>query len=147
MMRDIAADSVQNLNRTYYVEDSKFIELISVFQSHLQKKRTGIDSLSKRLQTGLQQFMVVRDTVTQLQSELEAKIPILSNMSEDLSHLMFVLADKRTELKQNKENVQQEEQFAEEMEAQARELRRQAESELATALPALEDADKYICFS
>jgi hypothetical protein len=63
-------------------------------------------------------------------------------MSEDLSELMSALADKRIELKQNKEIVQKEESFAEEMEAQARELRKQAEAELATALPALEEADR-----
>jgi hypothetical protein len=77
MMRAISAASVPDLNRTYYADDSKFIELITVFQSQLQKKRAGIDNHSKRLNTGLHQFMVVGDTVSQLRSELEGKVYFL----------------------------------------------------------------------
>ena len=57
--------------------------------------------------------------------------------------MLKTLDEKRLDVKKTMEIIQEEQRLEEEKEVEARELRQQAEAELATALPALEEADRY----
>jgi dynein heavy chain len=143
-MKQTATEYLHDLGRSYYLDDTKFVELLGVFQRHLKKRRKEIDLQSSRLNSGLEKLSSVRNLVTNLSADLEAKIPILNKTSEDIAALLTELAERRLEVKRNMEIVQEEERLAREKEGEARQLREQAEAELSTALPALEEADKAL---
>jgi hypothetical protein len=91
--------------RHYYVEDTKFVELLSVFQRYLKRKRKEVDGTIARLQTGTERLDYMRKMVSELRSNLESTMPILAQTTEDVELLLGQLAEKRLEAKKSMELV------------------------------------------
>ncbi|PRP87942.1 putative dynein heavy chain [Planoprotostelium fungivorum] len=130
--------------RQAIVTTSSFFEFLSVFQKCLDKKLSEKESLAKRLTTGREKLGEVSLMVSQLQTNLEASVPVLERTSLEMEKLMIVLLEKRKEADATRIMVKEEEAIAIEEAREARTLAEGAELQLAEALPALEAATKAL---
>jgi dynein heavy chain len=143
-MKGVSKKHLRELRREYYVEDSKFIELLSVFHKYLKKKKKEMDKSSGRLKAGIEKLSEMHKMVIDLRVNLEQTMPVLSKTSFEVEDLLKALAEKRAEASQNMLIVQEEGAKAAEKAAEAKSLQDEAEAELAKAIPALDAAEKAL---
>lgn len=130
--------------RYNYVNSSKYLELLSVFQSLLTKKRNENEALTARLVSGLEKLNSVSDTVSEVQQNLTITVPILESTTQETDRLMEELTAKRNEAEATRLFVQDEEKRAADSAAEAKAIAESAEAQLAEALPSLQSAIKAV---
>lgn len=131
-------------HRYNYVNSSKYLDLLNVFKTLLSKKRSENEGLMLRLIKGLEKLNLVSDTVSEIQQNLTATVPILEHTTVEMEGLMVELTEKRKEAERTRAGVKEEEEKSTLAAAEAKELAESAEAQLAEALPALQSAIKAV---
>ena len=131
----------EELNRHNYVTPTSYLELLALFKEIMEKKKTELGTLRKRLQIGLDKLLDTAHEVSILQEELTANVPLLEKANKETEEVMQkIVADKAIAEETRKVVVRDEAEAnkqAEETQAIADDARR----DLNEALPALESAE------
>ena len=78
----------EELNRHNYVTPTSYLELLSTFKELMEKKKTELGTLRKRLQIGLDKLLDTTNEVAHLQEELTASRPLLEQANKETEMTM-----------------------------------------------------------
>jgi len=130
--------------RYYYVTPTSYLALINTFRNLLDTKRSEILEAKGRYDNGLTKLIDTADQVESMQEELEALQPKLKEATIATDELIVTIGVQQKEADSKKIFVQKEEALCNAQAAEANELKTSCESELAEAIPALENAVKAL---
>ncbi|XP_070789387.1 dynein axonemal heavy chain 7 [Pituophis catenifer annectens] len=128
------------LQRHNYVTPTSYLELISTFQSLLEKKRAEVMKLKKRYEVGLEKLDSAAAQVATMQVELEALQPQLRVASKQVDDMMVVIEKESLEVAKTEKIVKADEEVANEQAMAAKAIKDECDADLAEALPILESA-------
>ncbi|ETE66939.1 Dynein heavy chain 7, axonemal, partial [Ophiophagus hannah] len=128
------------LQRHNYVTPTSYLELISTFQSLLEKKRSEVMKLKKRYEVGLEKLDSAAAQVATMQVELEALQPQLRVASKQVDDMMVVIEKESLEVAKTEKIVKADEEVANEQAMAAKAIKDECDADLAEALPILESA-------
>nr|CCA18047.1 PREDICTED: dynein heavy chain 7 putative [Albugo laibachii Nc14] len=137
---EIATEYHQRLNRQCYITPASYLDFLHTFSRLLHNTRDHISSRSKRYGTGLSKLVETAQQVEQMQIELEALQPQLTIATTETDALLQNISHQQDEANWTKNIVASEEQLCNEQAAKANSIKTSCESELALAIPALENA-------
>jgi dynein heavy chain len=135
---------LSSINASIHAHSSKYLDLLSVFQSLLSRKRIESENLTLRLMRGLEKLNLVSDTVAETQQHLAHTAPMLERATQETESLLAELTQRRAEAERTRASVKEEEERATQAAAEAKELADSAEAQLSEALPALQSAIKAV---
>ncbi|XP_050529641.1 dynein axonemal heavy chain 3 isoform X2 [Daktulosphaira vitifoliae] len=129
-----------NLKRHNYVTSTSYLELIRTFQNLYKKKVDEITTYKKRYETGLEKLNFAAEQVSVMQDQLTALKPKLVETSIATEALMVKIEQDTVKVESKKEIVGADEALANEAAAASQAIKDDCESDLAEAIPALEQA-------
>jgi dynein heavy chain len=139
-VRESCVDYKAELNRTNYVTPKSYLELLALYKSLLDTKRTELIMQRKRTSTGLDKLLNATRDVQLLQEELEAMQPVLLQTSVEIEATMKRIAIDKEKAEEMKMQIMKEEQAAGIKAAETKTIADDAKRDLDEALPALEAA-------
>lgn len=140
-LRGLSERYLQELGRYNYVTPTSYLELLSLFQSLLDKKRQENRKMQDRYLTGLEKLKSAQEDVAKLSEELKAKQPILKETVTQVEQMLVDIAkEKKDIVEPQAAAVKEEEEAAKAVAAEAKELKDGCDAELAVAMPILNDA-------
>ncbi|TPX54258.1 hypothetical protein SeMB42_g00367 [Synchytrium endobioticum] len=128
------------LGRFNYVTPKSYLELLGLYKSLLDKKRTELLALRKRTATGLEKLLNATKEVEVLQQELEAMQPMLIQTGKDTEEAMQQITIDKIKAEEIREVVAREELQATRKAEETKGIADDAKRDLDEALPALEAA-------
>ena len=141
---EMSVDFLQSLRRHYYVTPTSYLELISTFKKLLSKKRTSVKQMKDKYDNGLTKLVETAKQVAQMQVDLEELQPMLKSATLETDELLVTIEREQKDANVTKELVAAEEKVCNAQAAEANEMKTSCESELAEAIPALENAMKAL---
>lgn len=132
------------LNRHNYVTPTSYLELLSVFKDLMEKKKTELGTLRKRLQIGLDKLLDTTTEVNHLQAELTANRPLLEQANKDTEAAMEKIKLDKASADETRKVVMKEEAEANKQAEATQAIAEDAKKDLQEALPALESAESAL---
>lgn len=117
-----------------------FVELLKVFKSMLVEKETRLNHDLQRLRGGLDKLFECNESVEQMQASLAMQQPELAEMAESTIVLMGQLAHDKEEADRVSSAVRRDQNKVEDMTRKCEAVQRDAEKDLADAMPAFHAA-------
>eukprot|EP00930_Biecheleria_cincta_P008311 TRINITY_DN10972_c0_g5_i1.p1 TRINITY_DN10972_c0_g5~~TRINITY_DN10972_c0_g5_i1.p1 ORF type:complete len:3933 (-),score=932.09 TRINITY_DN10972_c0_g5_i1:47-11569(-) len=130
--------------RPIYITPTSFLELISSFKKVLAMRRDSVGTLKLRLQKGLDALGAAAYAVANMQTELEAKQPVLAETKVKVAEMMVVITDDKAKAAVTKAECEVVQKEAAEQAESATAIKEDAQRELDEALPALNVAEKAL---
>ena len=135
---------LDELRRQIYVTPTSFLELLSTYKKVYQERKKQVGEARMRLAKGLDVLANAAVEVAKLQQKLIDNQPILEQTQKDVEQTKIVIAKENSEANEVKKVVSVEEATASVQAAEVKEIKDNADSDLAVALPALEEAVKKV---
>ena len=139
-----AKKTMETVRRAIYITPTSYLELISSFKKVLALRRDAVGTLKNRLQKGLDALGAAAYAVANMQTELEAKQPVLEETKIKVANMMVVITEDKAKAAVTKEQCQVVEAEAKEGAEKATAIKEDAEKDLNEALPALNVAEKAL---
>ena len=140
---DISTMSLQFLEETrrpQYVIPISYLELLTLYNDLLSKKRKEVSMEQQRYETGVAQLISAEESVAIMQEKLELLKPVLKQSSEDTSKMMEMVKTETEFAEKIREGVIKEEAAAQVKADTASTIKAECEAELAKAMPAMNNA-------
>ncbi|XP_068180564.1 dynein axonemal heavy chain 12 [Antennarius striatus] len=131
---------LSELGRHNYVTPTSYLELIETFRLLLTQKRDTIMKAKQRYTNGLEKLAFAESQVEEMKKELEDLQPKLTKAKIDNNNIMKEIEEETKEVEIKRKVVGEDEEEATKKANEAQYLKNECESELAKAIPALEDA-------
>uniref|UniRef100_A0A4W3JI36 Dynein axonemal heavy chain 7 n=1 Tax=Callorhinchus milii TaxID=7868 RepID=A0A4W3JI36_CALMI len=128
------------LERHNYVTPTSYLELLSTFQSLLEKKRNEVMKMKRRYEVGLEKLESAASQVAVMQVELEALQPQLKDASKEVDEMMLMIEKESIEVSKTEETVKADEAIANEQAMASKAIKDECDADLAKAMPILEAA-------
>lgn len=103
---------LSELRRYYYVTPTSYLELLTTFLQLEKEKRTELQNLKSRLETGLEKLLSTADDVEVMKKELINLQPVLAKTAKEVDEMMIVIQKDKVEADETKKTVQIQEQEA-----------------------------------
>eukprot|EP00918_Siedleckia_nematoides_P036129 GHVU01078544.1.p1 GENE.GHVU01078544.1~~GHVU01078544.1.p1 ORF type:complete len:222 (+),score=64.06 GHVU01078544.1:1660-2325(+) len=134
------ADFLEQELRHNYTTPKSFLELIDFYKKLLQQKRQRVDESIDRLEKGLYALQDTKSKVEGLQQDLQEKM-VKVKEKQSAAHVLIDQVTKASAAAEEEEKLASEEAAKTDVLAQeAATIQKEAEGELAEALPAMERA-------
>jgi dynein heavy chain len=140
----ISARFLNELRRRNYVTPTSFLELLSAYKKILKERQDFFFKAKSRLEKGLRVLLEAAVEVANLQESLEAKKPKLAETQIQVEKTKVIIERDTKEADATKVIVAAEEADAAEQEAEVTKVKNDADSDLAVALPMLDEAIKKV---
>ncbi|XP_068600100.1 dynein axonemal heavy chain 12 [Brachionichthys hirsutus] len=131
---------LSKLGRHNYVTPTSYLELIETFRLLLTQKRDTIMKAKQRYTNGLEKLAFAESQVEEMKKELEDLQPKLKKAKIDNNNIMEEIEEETKEVEIKRKLVRDDEEEATKKAKEAQYLKNECESDLAKAIPALEDA-------
>ncbi|TYZ63897.1 hypothetical protein PybrP1_001177 [[Pythium] brassicae (nom. inval.)] len=128
------------LRRYFYVTPTSYLELLSTFKAVLVAKREEVNTMTSRLQNGVDKLKDTKVLVATMQTELVELQPVLAATQLEVEQMMVQIAADSAEADVTKATVEKEEAAATAKAAATKEIAASAQRDLDAALPALDAA-------
>lgn len=139
-----AARFHEELGRTVYTTPKSYLDLIELYISMLQDKRSEMTESRDRLSNGIIKLEETNDMVQNLKKELNDLMPVLEVKSQDAEKLLKQVAKEQAEASVVKAKVATEEEEVNAKATQVAEVQADAQRDLDKAMPALDTAIKSL---
>ncbi len=141
LVETVSKQYKEELNRYNYVTPANYLELLALFKDLMEKKKSELGTLRKRLQIGLDKLLDTTKEVAILQEELKASRPLLEKANQETEHTMQQIIRDKAISEQTRKVVVQEEAEANKKAEETQAIADDARRDLNEALPALESAE------
>ncbi|XP_077462234.1 dynein axonemal heavy chain 12-like [Stigmatopora argus] len=131
---------LSELGRRTYVTPTSYLELMAAFSNLLTMKRDAVMKAKKRYTNGLEKLAFAESQVGEMKLELVKLQPKLEEAQMENDKMMAVIAVESVEVEAKSKLVRVEEEATAVQAAEAQALKDECDSELAEAIPALEEA-------
>lgn len=138
--QNLSEEFYTRLNRQNYVTPTSYLELISTFQTLLEKKRTETSGAKQRYLTGLDQLKIAAEQIVVMQKNLEILQPQLKAINETVAIQLEKVAAESDEAAKTREIVKRDEVNAEATANAAQSIKKECDERLEEAMPALNAA-------
>nr|XP_057908676.1 dynein axonemal heavy chain 12-like isoform X2 [Doryrhamphus excisus] len=128
------------LGRHNYVTPTSYLELMAAFSQLLTMKRDAVMKAKRRYTNGLEKLAFAESQVGEMKVELVELQPKLKEAQIENDRMMKVIAVESVEVEATSKLVRVEEEATAIQAAEAQALKDECDSELAEAIPALEEA-------
>ncbi|XP_054630913.1 dynein axonemal heavy chain 7-like [Dunckerocampus dactyliophorus] len=128
------------LGRHNYVTPTSYLELMAAFSQLLTMKRDAVMKAKRRYTNGLEKLAFAESQVGEMKVELVELQPKLEEAQIENDRMMKVIAVESVEVEATSKLVRVEEEATAIQAAEAQALKDECDSELAEAIPALEEA-------
>ena len=132
------------LRRRYYTTPTSYLELITLYLQMLDEKRKQLTIARDRVANGLKKLEETNALVDDMQKELTALEPELKKRSEETEALMINLEADQKEAGRVRKVVVKDQASAQVKTEETQAIAADAQKDLDTALPALENANKAL---
>ena len=139
-VRQLSANFLQDAGRHYYVTPTSYLELITTYKTLLGQKRNEVSITKNRYEVGLEKLLGAESQVGAMKEELIELQPVLVKTAAETEEMLKVIDKESKEAEAKKEVVSAEEKIANEKAQAAKAIKDDCESELAVAMPLLENA-------
>ncbi|XP_049610508.1 dynein axonemal heavy chain 12-like [Syngnathus scovelli] len=136
----LSARFLTELGRHNYVTPTSYLELMAAFSQLLTKKRDAVMKAKRRYTNGLEKLAFAESQVGEMKLELVELQPKLELAQIENEKMMKVIAVESVEVEATSKLVGIEEEATAIQAAEAQALKDECDSELAEAIPALEEA-------
>jgi len=130
--------------RFNYVTPKSFLETLANYEGFLKTKRSVLQSGLHRLESGLKTLRRTADDVSKLQDDMQQSMLKVEERKCATEELLQEMAQQRAEAQAQRDLASTERDRAEHFAKKAKEIERDAESELALARPAIQQAEESI---
>ncbi|ETO33002.1 Dynein heavy chain family protein [Reticulomyxa filosa] len=130
----------QTLGRHNYVTPTSYLELLSTFKSLLKVKKSEVKDERDKFANGVEKLDQAAHDVAQLQVKLRDMQPVLKKTQEEVEDMMVKIHTDRESAAKEEEIVSKQEREASAKAQECEDIKRDAETDLAKALPALHTA-------
>lgn len=130
--------------RYNYVTPKSFLEMLSFYRSLLEEKRTSLHQNLTRLGGGLETLRSTAHDVADLQQDLKETLSRVEERKEATDELLAQMAQQRADAEAQQKVASKERIRAETFAKQAKEIEEDAETELAAAQPAMDQAEEAV---
>ncbi|CAH1790213.1 unnamed protein product [Owenia fusiformis] len=137
---DLSDRFLNELDRHNYVTPTSYLELISTFKALLDEKRTEVMTNKQRYEVGLEKLQSAASQVSTMQVELTELQPQLVVASKDVDEIMVIIEKESVEVAKVEKVVKADEAVANEQASAAKSIKDECDSELAEAIPILNQA-------
>ncbi|XP_073448349.1 dynein axonemal heavy chain 12 [Aquarana catesbeiana] len=131
---------LRELGRHNYVTPTSYLELIAAFLQLLSQKRDTVMKAKKRYTNGLDKLAFAESQVGEMKKELVKLQPELEESKIRNAEMMKVIEKESAEVEAMSKIVRTDEEVATQKASEAQALKNECESDLAAAIPALEEA-------
>ncbi|KXS11241.1 hypothetical protein M427DRAFT_505508 [Gonapodya prolifera JEL478] len=138
--RILSQKFLEQMRRHNYVTPTSYLELINTYKSLLGKKRTEVQQLISRYETGLEQLASAASQVAVMQKELNELQPQLVKTSEETDAIMKVIQRESVDVEKKRAVVKVDEEAANQKATAAKAIKDECEADLSEAIPALNAA-------
>ncbi|XP_061667239.1 dynein axonemal heavy chain 12-like [Syngnathoides biaculeatus] len=128
------------LGRHNYVTPTSYLELMGAFSQLLTMKRDAVMKAKKRYTNGLEKLAFAESQVGEMKLQLVELQPKLEEAQSENKRIMKVIAVESVEVEAKSKLVRVEEEATAIQAGEAQSLKDECDSELAEAIPALEEA-------
>nr|XP_029134611.1 dynein heavy chain 6, axonemal [Labrus bergylta] len=132
------------LRRRYYTTPTSYLELINLYLSMLEGKRTNLVLARDRIKNGLTKLLETNKLVDKMKVDLSALEPVLKQKSIDVDALMEKLAIDQESADQVRKVVKEDEALAKVKAEDTQAIADDAQRDLDEALPALQGANQAL---
>ena len=132
------------MNRSYYVTPTSYLELINTFKNLLNVQRQEVFDAKARYDTGLSKLLGTSVQVNEMQSFLEALQPKLKEATIETDALLVKITTDKIIANEQSVIVEAEAKKCNEQALEATALKNSCEADLAEAIPALEAAERAL---
>ncbi|KAF5272087.1 hypothetical protein FQA39_LY01170 [Lamprigera yunnana] len=126
--------------RKTYVTTGSYLELIKLFSEKTNLRQSEIINSKRRYELGLDKLQFTDEQISQMQKDIEAYQPELELMSQEASKMMAQIEKETEQVERATASVKKDQEVANAQAAEAQTLKADCESELALAIPILEEA-------
>eukprot|EP01029_Cantina_marsupialis_P013888 TRINITY_DN307_c2_g5_i1.p1 TRINITY_DN307_c2_g5~~TRINITY_DN307_c2_g5_i1.p1 ORF type:complete len:1977 (+),score=578.12 TRINITY_DN307_c2_g5_i1:155-5932(+) len=140
----LSIDFKDKVKRHVYVTSSDYLQLLSLFQSHLADRRREVVAARSRYENGLSVLDAATRQITEMEEELTALGPVLKASEQQTADLMKVIQDRMPGVEETRRQVKSETNVAEAKAAEVNAMKEDCAADLAKALPALDAAIKAL---
>eukprot|EP00698_Gefionella_okellyi_P007651 TRINITY_DN186_c0_g4_i1.p1 TRINITY_DN186_c0_g4~~TRINITY_DN186_c0_g4_i1.p1 ORF type:complete len:3955 (+),score=1074.62 TRINITY_DN186_c0_g4_i1:43-11907(+) len=130
----------QELRRRFYTTPTSYLELINLYLSMLQEKRTDLTDKRDRYRNGLSKLYDTQSRVNDMQAELESMQPVLASKAKETDELIKQIAIETKSADEVKAVVASEEVVVRAQKEETQALAANAKADLDEAMPALHAA-------
>ncbi|CAH8292450.1 unnamed protein product, partial [Schistosoma turkestanicum] len=128
------------LCRHSYITPTSYLEMIQTFKKLLHKKRNELTTMRNRYLIGLEKLGFAASEVGKMQIELRDLQPLLIVTSAETDELLNKIAKESVEVEAQREIVASDEMIANQAATVSKSIKDECESDLAEAMPLLNDA-------
>ena len=132
------------MNRSYYVTPTSYLELINTFKNLLNVQRQEVFDAKARYDNGLSKLLGTSVQVNEMQSFLEALQPKLKEATIETDALLVKITTDKIIANEQSVIVEAEAKKCNEQALEATALKNSCEADLAEAIPALEAAERAL---
>ena len=143
-VEEISKKYLMELRRHNYVTPTSYLELLNLYKNILNEQRDYVLQQKNRLEKGLKVLASAQSEVAKLQTELDLKQPELERTKKEVEETKKVLQVEYEDAEKERKTVAQEESSATQQATEIETLKKNADADLAQALPALESAVKAL---
>lgn len=135
---------LEELRRRNYVTPTSYLELLNLYKSILIERKKYFGDAKNRLEKGLNVLYEAAIEVANLREMLEKKKPELQKTQVEVEKTKKIIEQESLEAAEIKKVVTEEELEASKQEEEVSKIKSDADSDLAVALPALDNAVKKV---
>ena len=132
------------MRRITYVTPTSYLELLSTYKKTLIERKKKVGDARRRLARGLDVLAGAAVEVAKLQQMLIDKQPALEKTQKEVAETKVIIGEKNDKAQEVKKVVMVEEAEANAQAQEVKKIKDDADSDLAVALPALEEAVKKV---
>ncbi|KAJ3342024.1 Dynein heavy chain 7, axonemal [Gonapodya sp. JEL0774] len=138
--RALSQKFLEQMRRHNYVTPTSYLELINTYKTLLAKKRSEVQQLISRYETGLEQLASAASQVAIMQKELNELQPQLVKTSEETDAMLKVIQRESVDVEKKRAVVKVDEEAANLKATAAKAIKEECEADLSEAIPALNAA-------
>ena len=138
--RDLSKKFFDGLKRQNYVTPTSYLELIKTYKGLLDTRRTEVNLMKTRYETGLDQLASAASQVGTMQIELNELQPQLIKTQKETDSIMQVISHESVDVEKKRALVKVDEEVANKKASEAKAIKDDCEADLAEAIPVLESA-------
>ena len=139
-VRTLSQKFLANQGRHCYVTPTSYLELIGTYKTLLSEKRHAVSTLRDRYESGLAQIFSAEEQVETMKVELIELGPVLARTQVETDEILVVVGKETEQANKVRAVVAKDEAFAAERAEEAKAIKDDCETELAVAIPMLNDA-------
>eukprot|EP00762_Andalucia_godoyi_P000483 ANDGO_03248.mRNA.1 Dynein gamma chain len=143
-MSDVSAQYFQRFRRNVYTTPKSYLSFLENFKAVYSIKYEEVQSLARKINSGLEKLMKAGSDVERMKIELAEKEVNLKAAQKETEEMLIVIADKTAKAEKKREDVQKVKDVLSEDAAIVAKGKAEAEHDLAAAKPALEQAENAL---